>query len=128
MSKYCNLNITEMYKKLRITAENVDYYEDEKALEIKSICNIVIFPQSFFFPYSYWADNKIEALFYGPGKVNITAMRDSYSVHFYGGATGGHKMRMDDYSIFEYFSLLNCDATYYRVRQRKNKIDRYFGH
>lgn len=86
------------------------------------LCNIVLFPQSFFYPYNY-RHGDYKKIFEKNGELEISRLINSYSIHFYGKFSSIINVGINDKSLYEFLALTQCKNVYKRVKSDMT----YFG-
>ena len=112
LKTYCSLNDDDdsLFSKLML---NLDFKNNQS-----DICNnLVIYPESYFYPYRY-IDGKYKDLFVKNIKLN-SKLNETYSVHFYGSLSYRLKAKPDDNSVFIKLAAKNCVKTYEYCRKNR---------
>ena len=74
-----------------------------------SKCDLVVFPQNFFYPYN---NHQLDYLFDKNAQLNVSVFMDTYSVHFYGKVSSNYRIKIRKNSVYEYFASSNCELIY----------------
>jgi lactosylceramide 4-alpha-galactosyltransferase len=76
-------------------------------------CDLVIFPQRFFYPYIY---DSLDAMFNKNSSVNISRVLGSFSFHFFGGLSSSYIVKPGDHSLYDFLAATHCQLVYEYVK------------
>jgi hypothetical protein len=83
---------------------------------LKNDCDVIAYPQSYFYPYSYMP-NDIQLLFAKNNKdFNKSIFDRTYSIHFFGKVSDNYHVEINDFSIYEQYAKIHCPIVYNEVK------------
>jgi hypothetical protein len=94
----------------------------EKKMQALSKCDLTIFPERYFYPFTIWKLPGLPALFKLKSDVSMDMIADTFSVHFYGSATSKYKVKPGDGSFFDILAASNCPRVYEHVKSSRHKF------
>jgi hypothetical protein len=106
MKEYCQME--DIFNGLALEPRNKTNNSDKK-------CDLTVFPQRFFYPYSYESPD-LETMFNKNSSFSISRLADTFSVHFYGKLSSEYRVKPGDHSIYDFLASSHCQVVYEYVK------------
>jgi hypothetical protein len=108
MKGYCEIDDLSTLRRLEIL-------NGTKKLNEK-LCDLTIFPESYFYPYTIWKPPGLDTLFAPNSVISVSEIINTFSVHFYGSATFHNKVKPGDGSVYDLLAALKCPRVYEHIK------------
>jgi hypothetical protein len=122
MAEFCKLD--DIYSALLLEPLNrtkADNWTAQMIFEARSECNLTIFPERYFYPFS-WESPELPQFFAPNSNVSMDMIADTFSVHFYGSITSKFEVKLGDDSFYEQLAASNCPRVYEHVKASSFKF------
>jgi lactosylceramide 4-alpha-galactosyltransferase len=87
------------------------HWTTQRIMQERSKCNLTIFPERYFFPYS-WQSPDLPKLFKPNHTISKDKLVDTFSLHLFGKFTSVMKVKPGDRSVYDVLALENCPRVY----------------
>lgn len=123
IKSFCNV---DDLNKLIIKDANLNSYfspnETSSEQRIDNNCDFGLYPESFFYPYNY-RDDAFKLAFKTNSQLDLSRLINSYSIHFYGKFSSKLRVKLGDYSLYEFLAMTQCKRVYREIEHNLKYFD-----
>jgi lactosylceramide 4-alpha-galactosyltransferase len=115
MQEFCQID--DIYSALLLEPLNrtiAANWTAQMIFEARSKCNLTIFPERYFYPFS-WLSPEVPEMFAPDSNISMDKIVDTFSIHFYSSFTSKFKVKPGDGGFYDLLAASNCPQVYEHI-------------